>query len=283
MGRGPSHFVRLGAGSQLRALGHTVEAETVAAPESTTTLPTEIGTTAALQRSLAGRVAAAAGAGALPVVLSGNCGSALGTVAGLRTARAARGLSPRVEVVWLDGHADFNTPDTTESGFLDGMALATLAGRCWPRLASSIPGYMPVAEHDITLVGARDVDPAERTALDSSGLRQVTVAEVRAGTALPTGQPGPEEAGIYLHIDLDVLDPVRVGRANALAPPDGLTVAEVQSVVAAVARTGRFSAICLASYDPECDTSAAVWRAGVALLECAVTEASLAAGPPSDG
>lgn len=163
------------------------------------------------------------------------------------------------------------------------MALATLAGRCWTRLTATVPGFSPVAEHDITLVGARDVDPAERTALDGSGVRQLTVAAVRAGGCLPIAHSDTDGASIYLHIDLDVLDPISVGRANTLAPGDGLTLPEARSLVAAVARTGRLAAVCLASYDPECDMNADVWRAGVALLECIVTEAASAADPQPDG
>jgi hypothetical protein len=60
-------------------------------------------------------------------------------------------------VIWLDAHDDFATPATTQSGFLDGMGLATLAGQGWERLAASIPGFRPIAEARIMHVGGREI------------------------------------------------------------------------------------------------------------------------------
>src|SRR5204863_505993 len=75
--------------------------------------------------------------GQFPVVLSGNCNSAVGTLSGLTPARRA--------VCWFDAHGYCNSPDTTATGFLDGMGLATVLGLCWHQLAASVPGYHPVS------------------------------------------------------------------------------------------------------------------------------------------
>ena len=95
----------------------------------------EIQTAFELYRQLAERVCAARREGRFPLVLSDNCGSGIGTVAGVGTARLG--------VIWFDGHGDFNTPETTASGFLDGMGLAVVAGLCWKTLAASVPHFSP--------------------------------------------------------------------------------------------------------------------------------------------
>ena len=74
-----------------------------------------------------------------PLVLAGNCNAAVGVVAG---------LGPGAAVLWCDAHADFNTPETTTGGFLDGMGLATVTGRCWTSMAARVPGFVPVAKLD---------------------------------------------------------------------------------------------------------------------------------------
>jgi arginase len=94
--------------------------------------------------------------GRLPVVLSGNCHACLGTLSALDRPAA---------VVWFDAHGDLNTPDTTVTGYFDGMALATAMGWCWNNLAQEMVRYAPVHEDDVILAGGRDLDPAERDRL----------------------------------------------------------------------------------------------------------------------
>ena len=135
MGRGPSYLLRHGVGSSLRALGHEVDAEYVEPGGLDGPNPpasAEIATSFSLYRQVAVRARAARANGALPIVLGGNCGVTLGAI-------AAATMSGRGDlgVLWLDAHADFNTPETTVSGFLDGMGLAVLTGRCWRSLAMS--------------------------------------------------------------------------------------------------------------------------------------------------
>ena len=83
-----------------------------------------------LMGAIAAEVARATADGELPIVLAGNCTSSVGTVAGLGSAR--------VGVVWFDSHGDFNTPETTTTGFLDGMAVAILTGHCWRQAAGRV-------------------------------------------------------------------------------------------------------------------------------------------------
>src|SRR5687768_13373447 len=113
--------LRMGAGPDalapsfvdaLRAEGHEVTGETVEAPPG---FATEVATAFALARALSERVRAARAEGRRPLVLAGNCMSSLGTVAGLRDEDDDLG------VVWFDAHGDLETPETTTSGFADGM------------------------------------------------------------------------------------------------------------------------------------------------------------------
>jgi arginase len=124
-------------------------------------------------------------------VLSGNClPAAVGTLAG---------LGDGVGVAWLDAHGEFNTPETTSSGFVDGMGLAVLAGGCWRRLAAGVPGFAPVPAGRLVHIGGRAFDPGERERMVEAGVRVLPAPRV---VAWPAGT-----RGVYVHLDLDVFDP----------------------------------------------------------------------------
>jgi arginase len=158
---------------------------------------------AALYRCVAGAVAASAGPGRCPVVVSGDCTTALGTVAGLQAA----GLS--VGIVWFDAHGDVQTPETTTSGYLGGMPLRLLAGYR-PDLIASRLGLHPVDEAAIVLAGARDLDPPEVSYLERSRIRRADVGGLEPA-ALP-------DLPLYVHVDVDVLDSTAVPGLRYPAP-----------------------------------------------------------------
>src|SRR5688572_24869496 len=103
----------------------------------------------AVHRELAAAVAAAAAAGDLPIVIAGSCDAAAGVLAGLDRERCG--------VVWIDAHGDFNTPDTTVSGFFPGMTLAIVTGHCYARWWAQIGNASPVPEAHVALLGVRDL------------------------------------------------------------------------------------------------------------------------------
>lgn len=267
MGDGPDHLLRQGAATALRAGGHDVQAEYV---ETAHDFRAEVATHFELCGRVAPRVVAAVEAGRRPVVLSGNCGIALGTLAGL----AAAGMGD-VGIVWLDAHGEFNTPETTTSGFLDGMGLAAITGRCWRALAATVPGHVPLADDRVLLAGVRTLDPAEGSAIAASRIGMVrgeSIAEEGLALALvPALETLTRRVRrVYLHLDLDVLDPV-VGRANGYeTPPGGLTRGELVEAVRHV--TSRFDLVAagLASYDPKYDADGAVFSTAVAALAAVV-------------
>jgi arginase len=267
MGRGPEHLVYNGLPERLHACGHEVRAEVIEVEEAFTA---EIATAFALHRLVAGRVRAADEEGEFPLVLSGNCNtSSVGTLAGL----GRRGIG----VIWFDAHADFSTPETTTSGFLDGMGLSIAVGACWKAMTEKIPGFLPVPEASVVHVGARDVAPAERERLLSSGVTVVEAGMLRErGTedALRAALDGLRErvGRVYVHLDLDVLDAEGVGPANGFAGPGGLRTEDVADAIGMI--RGRFvlAAAGMASYDPAHDPGGRVLSAGLELAEALISE-----------
>ena len=138
-----------------------------------------------------GQVADALATGVAPVLLAGDCSIAVATLPALAHAR------PQANVLWLDAHGDFNTPDTTPSGFLGGMALSGACGQ-WPT------GFAGAIEPErVVLAGVRDLDDRERELLESSS---VTVVGASLETLVYV-QNALDPAPVYVHLDLDVLDP----------------------------------------------------------------------------
>ena len=227
----------------------------------------EIGRTFELNRAVARRVGQARAAGALPIVCSGNCNSAIGVIAGISV--------PRLAVVWLDAHPDFETPETTTSGFFDGMGLAIVTGACWHEMRHSVPGFGEVSEDDVLLVGVRDMAEPEARRLEASSVAVVPPARIRGEGADAALAPALDRLagadGAYLHVDLDVLDPSE-GRANAYAVAGGLTREELLAAVAATCERLDVLGAAVTAYDPSCDPAGDV--RGVALDVLAAVAAS---------
>ncbi|MBI5106060.1 MAG: arginase family protein, partial [Solirubrobacterales bacterium] len=213
----------------------------------------EIALTFELHRAVGRLVRGAVDEGAFPVVLAGACGSSVGTAAGVGT--------HDLGVVWLDAHADLDTPEDNLSGFLDVMALTTLTGGAWGALAATVEGFAPVAPERVLLAGVRDLAPYQRDALARSPVRALpgafTVDELqRALLALPVRR-------VLLHLDLDVLD-AGEGRANRYAAPGGPSLETVLAAVDAVFARFEVAAFALTAYEPG---DARAHAAAVALLE----------------
>jgi arginase len=248
-GCGPEAILAAGGESALGAGGLHVLRSTVG-PDPSVDLPgTEIARTFAVNRALARVVREAVVAGETPIVLAGNCNSCLGTVAGTRENVDS--------VVWFDSHPDIDTPETSTSGFFGGMALAALTGACWQTLCASVPGFRPVAPDRVTLVGTRHISAVEDEAIIRTRISRVDA------TSLDGQADGG--AGVYLHIDLDVLDPA-VAPANPWAPADGLTPDELVEAVGSVCSGQHVAAAALTAYDPTGDPSAVVAATAIRVL-----------------
>jgi len=240
LGAGPLALLEGGVGAALAAAGHAVEVETIELEEAFTP---EVPAAVELQRGVAAAVRRASAAERLPVLFAGNCNlAALG---------ALGGLGPGTAVLWLDAHGDFNTPETSPSGYFDGMTLAVATGRCFRGAASGFDGLEPLADERIALLGVRDLDPPEERALAASGMIRLTAAELARLAALLAAWAA---AGLrlYLHIDLDVLDPKELV-ANPWAVPGGLSRDELADVLGTVRRALPPAAIGFTAYGPAYD------------------------------
>ena len=260
MGRGPSYLLKHGVGSGIRALGHEVDAEYVepgGVHRPNPPASTEIATSFSLYHEVATRARELRSQGALPIVVAGNCGVTLGMVAAA-TSNDARDVG----VLWLDAHGDFNTPESTTSGFLDGMSLAVLTGRCWTTLAARIPGFSAVPDRNVVLAGVRDLDAAEELLLEDSEVAIVRGPSIReAGVERALG-PALDELRqrvqrIHFHLDADVID-AREARANMFAAEGGLTLGQLFEVARAAASRFEIASIAVTAYDPAIDTDGAV-------------------------
>ncbi|NMB90571.1 MAG: arginase family protein, partial [Chloroflexi bacterium] len=258
-GRGPGHFLAHGLEDALRATGCQVRTSRI---EVSDPALTEIQTAFDLYRSLAGEVFPAVQAGEFPLVLSGNCGAALGGLAGA--------AGEHTGLVWLDAHGDFNTPETTVSGFLDGMGLAIAAGLCWRTVAGSIPHFRPLPGAHIVHVGSSDIETAEAGLMQAAGVRVIPATVLRAGGLVDALAPALEDlrqvvSQVYLHIDLDVLDAAQ-WPANQLSRYGGLKMAEVQELAGLLRRRFELRGAGVASYDPDYDPQGSTLQAGIEIM-----------------
>jgi len=184
--------------------------------------------------------------GARPVVVSGDCTTSLGIMAGLQHG----GLDPAI--VWFDAHGDVQTLETTTSGYLGGLPLRLLMGYR-PGLICDRLGLRPVPEDLVLLAGARDLDPPEAGYLATAAVRQAAVTALTPAD-LPAGP-------LYVHLDVDVLDPAEVPALRYPAAA-GVTGGELTAAVRMLLATGRVAAVGVAcSWHPGHEPSPALPRA----------------------
>jgi arginase len=207
---------------------------------------------AMLYEALADGVAELVMAGYRPVSIAGDCCSTIGVAAGLQRAGV------EFLLIWLDAHGDFNTWETTPSGFLGGMPLAMLVGRGEQTMPEGV-GLLNLAEERILLMDARDLDPAEKTALLESEIVRHTNVDDLIRHPLP-------ELPIYLHLDVDIIDPGEAPAMNYLAP-GGPSVDDLQEAFRYLARTGNVKAVSMSSWNPELDSDERTREVCMSLLD----------------
>ena len=258
-GLAPDYFLKNNLARMLEADGHQVNVIRIDAKSEFTL---EVGTAFELNRLLSDEVNSAHTAGRFPLVLAGNCNSCLGNIAGINP--------DQLGVVWFDAHGEFNTPETTPSGFLDGMPLATATGRCWKELAKTIPGFAPVKESNVILVGARDLDDEEQRQLEQSDIHLIRSGGLADSAILKSIESAllslrDHVKGIYLHIDMDAFE-IGDGAANHYGATGGLSVELIEDAIAMIKKHFSIKSATIASFDPACDTGGKFLDAG---LRCA--------------
>jgi|SRR6185437_5458346 len=156
------------------------------------------------------QVAAALSRNRLPLVLGGDHSVAVGSISGASRFFHEKGLG--IGVIWLDAHADMNTPETSPSGNVHGMPLACIAGM-GPRELVDLGGFSPKAfAKNIVIVGLRDVDQMERPHVAESGVRAFTMRDIdergmRSVMAEAIQLASDGTAGFHLSLDMDFVDP----------------------------------------------------------------------------
>lgn len=257
-GAGPERVIAAGLPDRLRDLGHEVHASTVAWAGP---FHHEIGAAFAVNALLARRVSDACARERFPLVLAGDCSATLGALGGVGTERCG--------VVWFDAHGDFNTPETTITGYFGGMPLAVAVGRGWSTLAAAIPGFAPVPESRVVLAGVRALDPQEAELLAQSRVGVIRADAMRRDGArralLPALEALPGVERVHVHLDMDVLDPTEV-RANRYDEPGGLTLGSLTEALRTVAAQHEICSVTLSAYDPAHDTTGRGAEAGRSLL-----------------
>jgi arginase len=170
--------------------------------------------------------------------------------------------------VWLDAHGDFNTPDTSPSGLLEGMSLSVAVGLCHDDLRTRIGLHDPVAGRNVVMLAVRDLDPGEE---DRLAMNQVTVRPPDSlddvSDLLIALRQRVER--VYVHVDIDFLDPGESPGVNFRAP-GGLSIARGVALLRRIVATLPVAALAVTNYNPQMDESGKTGRAVLDLLACLV-------------
>lgn len=221
---------------------------------------------------LAEMVERAAGQGRVPVVLGGDHSAAIGTVAGL--SRHFRSLDRKIGLIWVDAHADMNTPDSSPSGNVHGMPLACAIG-LGPVELTQMAGHVPMVDPaNVAIVGLRSVDEIERLSVLGTGVHAFTMRDIdergmntvirQAIHAVSSGT-----AGFHLSFDMDTVDP---SEAPGVGTPvhGGITYREAHLAMELVCDSGLMTSMEVVEVNPVMDIANQTALLGVELIMSAL-------------
>jgi arginase len=201
---------------------------------------------------VAGRAGAMVSEGHFPIFLGGDHSIALGTVSGV--VRALPDV--RTGLIWLDAHADFNTPETSPSGNIHGMPLAALTGYGHSALVSIGGEGASVQTEDVVILGVRSVDREERNLLREAGVRVYTMKEIDAYGAASVVRRALGDLShldrVHLSFDLDVVDP-DVAPGVGTPVRGGLTYREAHLVMELINEAGIITSLDVVEVNPILD------------------------------
>ncbi|MEE4161398.1 MAG: arginase family protein [Woeseiaceae bacterium] len=185
--------------------------------------------------------------GLVTIGLEANCNDLLGMLAGLKY--GSDGNQRRVGLVFIDAHGDFNTPETTLSGMLGGMPVAVAAGHALHNIRKTTGLTEPLPMHHIVWGGVRDLDPLEAERFAEHEARQFSVQDIRelsANLRKQIDDLADQVDVIYVHIDMDVLDPAEVP-GHDLAVSDGPSSEDLAAALALMFENPKTVALGIAS------------------------------------
>lgn len=204
---------------------------------------------------LSARVQESVDAGAIPIVLGGDHSLAMGSINGLVSARPYAGRP--VGLIWVDAHADMNTPASSPSGNVHGMPLAALLGN-GPDILTAIGSAGPaVSPAHTVLIGIRDLDEREKAIVRESSVHAFTMSDIDRSGIGPAAAAAVEiasrdTAGIYVSLDMDGVDP-GVAPGVGTPVPGGLSYRESHLLMEMVAETERLLGMDIVEINPSLD------------------------------
>ncbi len=246
MGLGPVKLMKSSLIQNLLDQGHNIRIDAVRYSE---TFENELDAIIELNNRLKVLVKDAINDHYFPLILGGNCNTCLGTLAGLN--------SNTTGIIWIDAHGDFNTPETTPSGFLDGMPLAIATGQCYREVWSQIAEIEPIEESFTIHIGERDLDPEERVLLNSTDICVISSADLLKNKVLNIIKPALKALqnrvkDIYLHIDIDILDPQEAPGVD-YRTPNGISSKTLVEIFNIIAEVLPIKAVAITAYNPICE------------------------------
>ena len=257
-------LVRLGYAVRDEGNVETAVAEATALRDERARFLPEIHDTCEL---IAARVAEATTRGALPLVLGGDHSVALGTLGGMASVHGPGG------VLWIDAHSDINTPETSPSGNVHGMALAAALGLAGPGFDSDAWPLPAVDPKRVALVGTRLLDDGERRLLREAGVRVFTMSEVdRIGIERAVRESLDRISGagfVHVSFDMDVLDP-DVAPGVGTPVRGGLTYREAHLAMELVAESGSARSLEVVEVNPILDRENTTAATAVELVASAL-------------
>jgi len=274
---GPSAMHVAGLREAIERLGHKVAEVGSVRVQSLETIETPgdprnryLGPVSRTCAQLARRVETAIRAGRFPLTLGGDHSGAIGAVGGLVKAHQGG----RVGVLWVDAHADINTPASSPSGNIHGMPLAVLLGHGLPELVAIGGEGASIRPEDVVILGARDVDPGEREMIARLGVRAISMSEIDArglvtclDEALAIVQH--DTIGFHLSFDLDAVDPLFAPGVGTPVP-GGLSVRESHLICEQAANTGKLLSLEVVELNPTLDLANQTGRLAVWLIQSAL-------------
>ena len=193
--------------------------------------------------------------GFTPLVMGGDHSVAIGTVSGV--AEHYRSLDESIGLIWVDAHADMNTPDSSPSGNIHGMPLAAVTGLGHPRLVE-LGGFVPkVDRKHACLIGIRNLDETEKKIVRDSGVKAFTMRDIdergmSAVVAEAIEHVSKGTAGFHLSFDLDGMDPSQVPGVGT-AVRGGISWREANLLMEMVADTRRMLSLEITELNPVLD------------------------------
>lgn len=204
----------------------------------------------------------------MPLILGGDHSLSIGTLAALAQ------VWKNPSVIWIDAHGDFNTPQTTPSGNIHGMALAVGTGRGAPQLLQIFRSERFIAPTKVALIGVRSLDPGERTLLKESGVHVFTMADIdRRGLQKileeALNRISTDTDALHVSFDMDAIDPdVAPGVGTPVS--GGLSYREAHLVMETVAESKLLRSLEVVEVNPILDEHNRTARLAVELIASAL-------------